>query len=503
MPPPDEEMEILEGVEASFVGDELFIDDIELESGVVDTFVEAPVESVVEAVPIREYVAPLEYIQQFGSSGGLFSRRYSPSFYNQNDVVYCSYCRNITDVSDIKEISGLSLCPDCTSKYKLPCHNCGRKVRYRNKNNFVFLNGVFCCLNCTKACEDCGSMSPASLLHEVNNKNYCHNCYTRRFFRCPDCGGSFPRDEACELSSGYTVCEDCYSENYFTCSECDEVHPNTSFARDEMCVRCARVSGHVHGCDFKPPPIFYGKGLMMGIELEVDKKRGGMDIFGCAKEVHSMSSNENHFYMKEDGSLNNGFEIVSHPMSLDFHKKFNWKKVFMTCVSHGFNSHNTSTCGMHVHISRNYLSTLDCVRLGMFVAFYKDKFEILSRREENYDYAKFKHVGKGSFKHAGSSDDGRYEAINWTNMSTIEFRLFKGTLLHETFFATLELVHAVTHFVKTVNTNQIYGVKDCFNSSGRKERKAWGLFCNFINNDKKTYKILINYMKEKGVFKCV
>lgn len=461
MPPPDEEILHHEII----VNDELFIDDIALEA------------CIVEPVPTRNYFSP-------------------------DNVVYCSYCRNITNVSDIKEISGLELCPDCVSKYKLPCHSCGTKVRYRNVNNFLYFNDNIYCKKCIEACGDCSSIVPSRSIHQIDNKKYCHNCFIRKFFRCPDCGHLFPKDEVCKLSNGHTICENCFSSNYFTCFECDEVHPNSSHAREGICLRCARVSGHVHECDFKPTPIFYGKGLMMGIELEVDKRRGGNDIFGCTKEVYSMSSNENHFYMKEDGSLSNGFEIVSHPMSLDFHKKFNWKKVFMTCVLHGFNSHNTSSCGMHVHISRNYLSTLECVRLGMFVAFYKNKFEILSRREENYDYAKFKYVGKGSFKHAGTSDDGRYEAINWTNLSTIEFRLFKGTLLHETFFATLELVHAVTHFVKTVNTNQIYGVKDCFTNSGRKERKAWNLFCNFISNDKKTYKILINYMKEKGVFKC-
>ena len=416
-----------------------------------------------------------------------------------NAAVRCAYCRDIVQRKNVKEISGLMLCPECAAKYKLACKVCGSKVRYRNPKNFMYFQGIFYCKKCCETCTHCSTEKPSQHFKNADGKRFCLECFRLRYFVCADCNTVSKIEMAISAGGegGYSICETCYEENYFTCIECDNIFSNSSYTRDGMCFQCARRTGHVHTCDYKPTSCFHGtrKHLMMGMELEVEKKRGGNDIFECANSLYNMSDNEQDFYLKEDGSLNNGIEIVSHPMTLDFHKKFYWKKVFNECVSQGFNSHNTSTCGLHVHVSRSFFTFLDCIRMGMFVAFHKDKFETLSRRTENDDYAKFKHVGKGDLRSASRNDDNRYEAVNWTNAKTIEFRMFRGTLLYETFIATLELVDAVSHFVKTVNTNQVYGVPNGKSS-------AWDLFCKFISRDRKTYKILINYMIEKGVYTC-
>ncbi len=418
--------------------------------------------------------------------------------YGSSGAIRCSYCKEVTRNKDIKEISGLRLCPDCASKYKLTCKSCGEKILYRDADNFVYYQGTLFCKKCCEICEHCNKTKVSQLFREVDGTRYCTDCFRLKFFHCSGCNKIVKLNMGIIVGGegGYTVCNNCYEENYFTCIECDNIFLNDSLTRDGMCFHCARRTGHIHTCDYKPPPVFHGnhKLLMMGVELEVEKKRGGRDVFACAQELFDMSDSENYFYIKEDGSLNNGLEIVSHPMTLDYHKKFEWNKIFNACVSQGFNSHNTTTCGLHVHVSRNFFSFLDCIRLGMFVAFHKEKFETLSRRKEDYDYAKFKHVGKGNLRSASQNDDNRYEAVNWTNSKTIEFRMFRGTLLHETFLSTLELVDAVSHFVKTVNTNQIYGVNQ--------PSTAWELFCSFINRDRKTYKLLISYMIEKGVYTC-
>ncbi len=473
------------------------VEDAEEDNGAVEAEAEADsmfggVECASDGFDAIEYQSIAPSISRSGRRYGMLSGM--PSFYgegvNSANLTFCSHCRNHFDVSEVKEISGLKLCHACASKYKLPCHSCGAKVKYRKASNFLFTNGSFYCTACIETCKHCNTLAPSHSMTSVGGSRYCKACHDRKYFRCGDCGKSYPLSEEMRIDGGYIVCESCFEDNYFCCDECETTYPNSYHQRDGMCQRCARLTGHVHTCDYKPETLFYGNGLMMGIELEIDKKRGEEDLFECATELHSMSDGEQRFYLKEDGSLSNGLEIVSHPMSLEVHKKYDWQKVFRTCVTHGFNSHNTKTCGLHVHISRKYMSFLDCVRLGMFVAFNKDKFEALSRRKENYDYAKFKKIHKGELKQAGRSEDGRYEAINWTNLGTIEFRMFKGTLLPETFIATLELVHAVAHFVKTVNTNQIYGTK---------ERKSWSLFCDFVSKDRRNYKNLLAFMREKGV----
>ena len=53
----------------------------------------------------------------------------------------------------------------------------------------------------------------------------------------------------------------------------------------------------------------------------------------------------------------------------------------------------------------------------------------------------------------------RYHAINLTNRKTIEFRMFRGTLKSETFFATLQLVDTIVRYVKDHTNNDIQSLQ--------------------------------------------
>jgi hypothetical protein len=88
-------------------------------------------------------------------------------------------------------------------------------------------------------------------------------------------------------------------------------------------------------------------------------------------------------------------------------------------------------------------------------------------------------------KKAGKSAN-RYRVLNFTNPSTVEFRLFKGTLKYETLLATLELVHAIIMFIKKINAVQILNMKD------------FSVFTEFVKTNKKQYNNLIDYLNKKG-----
>lgn len=71
-----------------------------------------------------------------------------------------------------------------------------------------------------------------------------------------------------------------------------------------------------------PVPFF------MGVELEIDK---GDNVRECASALKTLSEREDYFYLKSDGSLDNGIEIVTHPCSLEYHENsFPWKEVVKT-----------------------------------------------------------------------------------------------------------------------------------------------------------------------------
>ena len=85
--------------------------------------------------------------------------------------------------------------------------------------------------------------------------------------------------------------------------------------------------------NYKPEPLFYGSGnLFYGVELEIDK--GGEYSSSAEILMDVVNRDSEHMYCKHDGSINCGFEMVLHPMTLDYHlNSMNWLDVFNKAVA--------------------------------------------------------------------------------------------------------------------------------------------------------------------------
>ena len=80
----------------------------------------------------------------------------------------------------------------------------------------------------------------------------------------------------------------------------------------------------------------------MGVELEVDI--GGEYDDNASVLLNIANESEERIYCKHDSSINDGFEIVSHPMSLDYHmNEMNWSEVFAKAIAMDYRSHYTFT----------------------------------------------------------------------------------------------------------------------------------------------------------------
>ena len=79
---------------------------------------------------------------------------------------------------------------------------------------------------------------------------------------------------------------------------------------------------------------------------------------------------------------------------------------------------------------------------------------------------------------------GRYVAVNLENYSTIEFRLFRGTLCYKTFIATLQLIYEICRFAIQTNDKSMEGL-------------SWSEFVLKIPPDKTE---LIEYLKTKRLY---
>lgn len=201
----------------------------------------------------------------------------------------------------------------------------------------------------------------------------------------------------------------------------------------------------------------------MGVELEVEIDRGYAsgcyDIFG------------DKTYYKEDCSIRNGFEIVSHPATLEYHKnEMQWDDALEYLTDNGGSSHDNGRCGLHVHVNRDYFgdwdeSKLAAAKIIILLDNCWNEIVKFTRREshsfESSGYSYKPTVPKRidtlsqQERYKGYDLDAIYShwsrsrgALNVDNDYTLEFRIFRGTLNYRTFIATLELVAHICDIAK-------------------------------------------------------
>ena len=382
---------------------------------------------------------------------------------NGVEMVRCSNCGNMIEKDSalsIDENEQYYFCDeDCANAFGFcKCLDCGKWTsstyyieEYGNVCLDCYNNGDYHC------CCDCGSYYHVDdMRYDSHNNNYvCDNCYNDHWTTCCGCDSFINMDVESYYTDddGYDYCEDCHDHGYG-----DSNHDN----------------GNINDYGFKPTPVFKpnydADNLYMGVELEVDDGDDGYDF---ARWVSS-NYGEN-VYCKHDGSLSDeGVEIVSHPCVLDYHiNQLGWQAISEEATNRDFRSHDTNTCGLHIHVNRTFfgdgelmLQDLNIAKLVLLVnRFWESHIIPFSRR--NID--ELTHwANKNKFnvykedtdleirdKVCKVSDEGRYQAINLQNDDTVEFRIFRGTLKMSTFIATLQFVDTICRFAKKIKLNDI------------------------------------------------
>ena len=81
------------------------------------------------------------------------------------------------------------------------------------------------------------------------------------------------------------------------------------------------------------------------------------DADAAAARISAMYGSD-FLYFKHDGSLDEGCELVTHPMSPEYMMsddgKKMWRDICEAALAEGMRSHDTTTCGFHVHVSRDF-----------------------------------------------------------------------------------------------------------------------------------------------------
>ena len=232
------------------------------------------------------------------------------------------------------------------------------------------------------------------------------------------------------------------------------------------------VKKYIHRYNYKPEYIPYrceneNTSLLLGAEIEVDcggesekHAKGALKIF-CGTDPDSPDEAlENKMYCTHDGSLMNGIEFDTMPMSLEYHKTQKYKEMFEYLDKNGYKAHDTKTCGLHVHADRTYLGDtefkrqLTITKIIYILEKFNDEVCAIARRDSKYS----EFAGKDTIPielYKKYKDKGKHVALNLSHKETIEFRCFKSTLKYETFILTLEFVQNIIDFAKAINIEEI------------------------------------------------
>ena len=310
-------------------------------------------------------------------------------------------------------------------------------------------------------------------------------------WECNNCGELYTESYAEPYRHyGTTYCEPCYDDCIHYCDDCDTSYMES----DDHDCRSETSSDYIHDYGYKPTPHFFperGHRYYLGFELEVERK-GDYTISDGADSVYNTFGDR--VYMKEDGSLYDGFEIVTHPHTLESYKKdFPWEGL-RKLRSLGFRSWDTDSCGFHVHVSREAFGNpeadgilkVQAHELRFMKLVYDNQRQVgrIAGRTGSR-FATFADKGHLVNKvKLGRQADGHYSAINTENEDTIEVRVFRGSLRKERILSALEFVTAAVEYTRDLPV------------SGSRNSLKWLHFTGYVSQNESEYPNLALIMSE-------
>lgn len=406
------------------------------------------------------------------------------------------------------------------SEEKQTCELCGEPTdapTYTRSHGDVCLS----CLESFSDCANCDNLFLTETLINTVSGFVCEDCFADNFTACSCCGSNVENGDAyyCDNEDTY-ICDRCYDDNYFTCYNCELVFSRTQANEhidDEYyCDSCfGDVSNElVHDYHYKPLLKFFGtteeEKLNVGFELEVEAPMGYALDSMVDKALDICP--DRYIHAEHDGSLSYGFELVSMPQSYKYIKNAKHIKTLLTALKEeNFKSHDTETCGLHFHISRDSLRNKDILNLICITDKFFPFLFWYSRRKAWTSYSYRYQVKNG--KHFNTLEalknrenfvqgDDRYFCINLRNRSTIEFRFFRGTLKYNTFLASVDMVYYMLGVAKKYkDISDIYKLSDIeFINNFKNFSQRGKAFIEERNKHKPLNKFLVNARKYEKKF---
>lgn len=331
------------------------------------------------------------------------------------------------------------------------CQHCGSIVNGELVQTFNFVTGEneARCLGCAGSWCDWhhryeanAPMTYLGYSHNVCSEGLAEMRANGDIITCDDCGIEIVADRLRryedEDGAEHRVCSDCY----------------TLYFRERVDWRNARG---LLSYGVKPRAEFYSKDgksaratepCYLGMEVELDQRHRPYNLrsHSAANAVASdvMRNMEGHVYCKNDSSLSDGCECVTHPHTIEAVYDLDLEKMLKLADEHHLRANRT--CGCHVHASRTAFGSCEDERNETIVKLaiiyqnnYSDLCTIARRDEDEANHwASSWNERHWSYTFSSANEDNaeyivcdmnstRYHCLNLENSATVEFRMWGAT----------------------------------------------------------------------------
>jgi hypothetical protein len=354
--------------------------------------------------------------------------------------------------------------PENNEEQLINCNECGNEIS--QDDSFTTNSGDVVCSDCSRVCEYCERLYTSSDdWYNVDDQAWCEGCWSNDSFTCNRCDYcvNSNRDGGTNVGDEYW-CEDCVSNNATYCDECDEYYLD-----GRGCENCGGGDGRVHQYSYKPNPIFHGgndNNLYMGFELEMSYGDESDNYRSAIPDVLPLEQAD-VCYLKSDSSIEGwGYELVTHPHTLGAYERANnlWNYI-ESCRTKGARSWDTTSCGLHVHVSRTAFKSGAHTHRFLSLIYRNPREMMKLAGRKNSRYARFDDVykpdewGIPQFNlrdkvHAGGFTE-RMSAVNTNNDYTLELRFFRGNMKREGIMSALELSHASVEYTRNMSVSDV------------------------------------------------
>jgi len=335
------------------------------------------------------------------------------------------------------------VCGSCADDY-CKCTECEEWLKTEDARS---VNDARMCEGCADeymTCDYCDKQALSDEMHGTEQDTaVCPSCADRHY-TYSDPQETLIRDGDCVTlaDSGDTVSLRYARENYSYCESNDEWYAdddNVPADEDDGDVYESSEDVLDH-CDYDSVALRHGA-LMFGVELEMEPQSGHSQ----SDVVNALGGRDcERFILKEDGSLTNGVELVTVPLTLDGHRStFGWDCTLAGVLRCAKSGADTTNCGMHVHINKAALSPLVIGKMLVFLNSPKmrDQVATIAQRESNgYCERSAKKIADGKKRSCS-----RYDIAN-VGDKTVEIRMFRGNLRHERVIKNVEFCHALVTY---------------------------------------------------------